>query len=113
MGNFSLYNPNFAKIFALKPKSWNFQFTRPQIWKFLVHKTPNLEIFSSYDPFSEATINSNFAKTHVFIKLDISLDTYISFASLVDFLGPEISVKILTKYSIDFMYKTLGSGSTP
>ena len=59
-------------------------------------------------------MNFNFVETHVFTKLDISLDIYFSFASLVDLLGPEISfLKILTKNSIDFVYKTLGPGSTP
>ena len=37
-------------------------------------------------------MNFNFVETHVFTKLDISLDIYFSFTSLVDFLGPEISV---------------------
>ena len=36
-------------------------------------------------------MNFNFVETHVFTKLDISLNIYFSFASLVDFLGPEIS----------------------
>ena len=35
-------------------------------------------------------MNFNFVETHVFTKLDISLHMYFSFASLVDFLGPEI-----------------------
>ena len=37
-------------------------------------------------------MNFNFVETHVFTKLDISLVIYFSFASLVDLLGPEISV---------------------
>ena len=37
-------------------------------------------------------MNFNFAETHVFTKLDISLNIYFNSASLVDFLGPEISV---------------------
>ena len=37
-------------------------------------------------------MNLNFVETHVFTKLDISLNIYFNFASLVDFLGPEISV---------------------
>ena len=37
-------------------------------------------------------MNFNFVETHVFTKLDISLDIYFSFESLVDFLGPESSV---------------------
>ena len=37
-------------------------------------------------------MNFNFVETHVFTKLDISLNIYFNFASLVDFLGPEISV---------------------
>ena len=37
-------------------------------------------------------MNFNFVETHVFTKLDISLNIYFSFASLVDFLGLEINV---------------------
>ena len=33
----------------------------------------------------------HFCRNPCFTKLDISLDIYFSFASLVDFLGPEIS----------------------
>ena len=55
-------------------------------------------------------MNFNFVETHVFTKLYISLHIYFIFASLVDILGPEISVwKFLPKTSIDFVYKTLGT----
>ena len=37
-------------------------------------------------------MNFNFVETHIFTKLDISLNIYFNFESLVDFLGPEISV---------------------
>ena len=37
-------------------------------------------------------MNFNFVETPVFTKLDVSLNIYFNFASLVDFLGPEISV---------------------
>ena len=40
----------------------------------------------------QSNMNFNFVETHVFTKLDISLRIYFSFASLVDFLGPEITV---------------------
>ena len=59
-------------------------------------------------------MNFSFVETRVFTKLDISLDIYFSFANLVDFLDPEISIwKFCPKNSIDFVYKTLGPGSTP
>ena len=59
MGNLILYNPNFVQNFRSQaPKFGNFQFTRPLVLTFLVHKTPNLEIFSSQDPLSEAMISS-------------------------------------------------------
>ena len=35
-------------------------------------------------------MNFNFVETHVFTKLDITLNIYFNFASLVDFLGPEL-----------------------
>ena len=58
-------------------------------------------------------MNFSFVETHVFTKLDISLNIYFNFASLVDFLDPEISVwKFWPKNSIDFVCKTLGPGST-
>ena len=40
----------------------------------------------------QSNMNFKFVETHVFTNLDISLRIYFSFASLVDFLGPEISV---------------------
>ena len=40
----------------------------------------------------QSTMNFNFVETHVFTKLDISLNIFFSFASLVDFLGLENSV---------------------
>ena len=50
-GNFSLYSLNFHPNFSSQaPKFGNFQLTSPQIWKFSVHKPPNLEIFSSQAP---------------------------------------------------------------
>ena len=59
-GNFSLYSLNFCPNFSSQAhKFGNFQLTSPQIWKFSVHKTPNLEIFSSQaPPLSEASISS-------------------------------------------------------
>ena len=58
-GNFSLYSLNFCRNFSSQaPKFGNFQLTSPQIRKFLVHKPPNLEIFSSQAPLSEASISS-------------------------------------------------------
>ena len=40
-----------ASIFGSQaPKFAKFQLTSPQIWKFSVHKPPNLEIFSSQAP---------------------------------------------------------------
>ena len=50
-GNFSLYSFNFHPNFSSQaPKFGKFQLTSPQIWKFLAHKPPNLEIFSSQAP---------------------------------------------------------------
>ena len=50
-GNFSLYSLNFHPNFSSQaPKFQNFQLTSPQIWKFLAHKPPNLEIFRSQVP---------------------------------------------------------------
>ena len=58
-GNFSLYSLNFCPNFSPQaPKFGNFQLTSPQIWKFSVHKSPNLEIFSSQAPLSEGNIIS-------------------------------------------------------
>ena len=49
--NFSLNSLNFHPKFSSQaPKFGNFQLTSPQIWKFSVHKPPNLEIFSSQAP---------------------------------------------------------------
>ena len=50
-GNFSLNSLNFRPNFSSQaPKFGNFQLASPQIWKFSVHKPPNLEIFSSQAP---------------------------------------------------------------
>ena len=50
-GNYSLYSLNFHPNFSSQaPKFGNFQLTSPQIWKFSVHKPPNLEIFSTQAP---------------------------------------------------------------
>ena len=58
-GNFSLYSLNFYQNFSSQaPKFGNFQLSSPQIWKFSAHKPPNLEIFRSQAPFSEASISS-------------------------------------------------------
>ena len=58
-GNFSLNSLNFRPNFSSQaPKFGNFQLASPQIWKFSVHKPPNLEIFSSQAPFSEANSSS-------------------------------------------------------
>ena len=44
LGNFSRYNFNFCPNFSsLASKFGNFQLTSPQIWKFSVHKPPNLD----------------------------------------------------------------------
>ena len=49
--NFSLYSLHFHPNFSSQaPKFGNFQLTSNQIWKFSVHKPPNLEIFSSQAP---------------------------------------------------------------
>ena len=57
--NFSHYSLNFHPNFSSQaPKSGNFQLTSPKIGKFSVHKPPNLEIFSSQAPFSDANISS-------------------------------------------------------
>ena len=49
-----------------------------------------------------------------FTKLDLSLDIYFSFASLEDFLGPDISAwKFWPKIQLNFVYKTLGPGGKP
>ena len=51
VGNFSLFSLNFHPNFSSQaPKFGNFQLTSPQIWKFSVHKPPNLEIFRSQAP---------------------------------------------------------------
>ena len=58
-GNFSLYSLNFHPNFSSQaPKFENFQLTSPQIWKFSAQKSPNLEIFCSQAPFSEANVSS-------------------------------------------------------
>ena len=58
-GNFSLYSLNFCPNFSSQaPKFDNFQLTSPQIWKLSANKPPNLKIFSSQAPFSEANIRS-------------------------------------------------------
>ena len=60
-GNFSLYSLNFRPNFSSQaPKFGNYKLTSPRIWKFSVHKPPNLEIFSSQapPPFSKASISS-------------------------------------------------------
>ena len=50
-GNFSLYSLNLCpNVSSQTAKFENFQLTRPQIGKFSVHKSPNLEIFSSQAP---------------------------------------------------------------
>ena len=55
-GNFILYSLNFHPNFSSQaPKFENFQLTSPQIWKFSVHKPPNLEIFSSQAPLFRGT----------------------------------------------------------
>ena len=51
-----LYSLNFCQNFSSQaPKFGNFQLTSPQIWKFSVHKPPNLEIFSSQAPSFRST----------------------------------------------------------
>ena len=59
-------------------------------------------------------MNFNFVETHVFTKLDISLHIYFSFASLVDFLGPEISVwKFWPKIPLTLCIKLCGPVAPP
>ena len=56
----------------------------------------------------------NFVETHVFTKLDISLNIYFNFASLVDFLGPEISVwKFWPKIPLTLCAKLWGPVAPP
>ena len=58
-GSFSLYSLNFhPKLSSQAPKFGNFQLTSPKIWKFSVHKPPNLGIFSAQASLSEASISS-------------------------------------------------------
>ena len=60
-------------------------------------------------------MNFNFVETHVFTKLEISLNIYFNFESLVDFLGPEISVwKFWPNFPLTLCTNLgLGPGSTP
>ena len=54
------------------------------------------------------------SETHIFRELDISLDTYFSFASLVDFLGLEISVwKFWPKIPLTLCTKLWGPVAPP
>ena len=58
-GNFSLNSLNFHPNFSSQaPIFGNFQLTSPRVWKFLTYKPPNLEIFRSTSPFSEANVSS-------------------------------------------------------
>ena len=61
----------------------------PQV--FFVRATLLLALLKHFLLF-QSTMSFNFVETHVFTKLDISFNIYFNFASLVDFLGPEISV---------------------
>jgi len=84
-------------------KLWPIQNTRPVILElpggisqgipqqFFFRATPPLSLLKHFWLF-QSTMNFNFVETHVFTKLDISLDIYFSFARLVELLGPEISV---------------------
>ena len=59
-------------------------------------------------------MNFNFVETHVFTKLDISLNIYFNFASLVDFLGPEISIwKFGPKIPLTLCKKLWGQVAPP
>ena len=59
-------------------------------------------------------MNFNFVETHVFTKLDISLNIYFNFASLVDFLGLEISVwKFWPKIPLTLCTKLWGPVAPP
>ena len=59
-------------------------------------------------------MNFNFVETHVFTKLGISLHVYSSFASLVDFLGPKISVwKFWPKIPLTLYTKLWGPVAHP
>ena len=61
-----------------------------------------------------STMNFNFVETHVFTKLDISMDIYFSFTSLVDFLGPKISVwKFWPKIPLTLCTKLWGPVAPP
>ena len=61
----------------------------PQV--FFLRATLPLSLLKHFLLF-HSTMNFNFVEIHVFTKLNISLDIYFSFASLVYFVGPEISV---------------------
>ena len=51
-------NFNLSALSAFMHIQLNFKLTIPQIWKFSAHKPPNLEIFRSQAPFSEANVSS-------------------------------------------------------
>ena len=59
-------------------------------------------------------MNFNIVETHVFTMLDISLNIYFNFASLVDFLSPEISVwKFWPKIPLTLCTKLWGPVAPP
>ena len=59
-------------------------------------------------------MNFNFVETHLFPKLDVSFNIYFNFASLVDFLGPEISVwKFWPKIPLTLCTKLWGPVAPP
>ena len=71
---------------------------------------PLLKHFSLF----QSNVSFNFVETHVFTKLDISLHIYFSFASLVHFLGPEISVwKFWPKIPLTLCTKLWGPVAPP
>ena len=62
----------------------------------------------------QSTMNFNFVENHVFTRLAISLNIYFNFASLVDFLGPEISVwKVWPKIPLTLCTKLWGPVAPP
>ena len=72
--------------------------------------TPSIT-FETYFIIFQSTMNFNFVETHVF---RILLDIYLSFASLVEFFGPEISVwKFWPKIPLTLCTKLWGMVEPP
>ena len=58
-------------------------------------------------------MNFSFVETPVFMTLNLSVTIYFNFASLENFLGPEISVWNFDQKFYWLCVKTFGPGSTP